>query len=219
MIKWCGREIFGDTRTLAGFVAQVRDRNEKWSKRLLCSGTNDAWALPETLRQLYSTRAADRQGHLVTVTGSNPGQQIHGTGDFIPFVRDDNTGYQFFPLLSPPSRSNLRASHAYSSMPVVNFNASVNDDPFHFSDNGSYQSQRRITKKRLRKRKRNRTLDTVLRKKMDELESKCATYKARARIRASARRHSPPSIEGREKFSQAKLKAYTKFIKSAAMVR
>ena len=72
-------------------------------------------------------------------------------------------------------------------------------------------SQRRISKKRLLKRKRNQTLDTLLRKKTEELESKRATNKARARIRASARRHSSPSIKGREKFSQAKLKAYNEF--------
>ena len=199
MIKWGGEGKFGRCTHVGWLcgVTQVRDRNGKWSKRLLCSGTNDAWAVPETSRQLYSTRAADRQGHLVTVTGPNPGQQIHGTGEFIPFVRDDDTGYQFFPLLPPPSRSNLLGSHAYSSMPVLNLNASVDEGSFLFSAYGASLSQRRISKKRLLKRKRNQTLDTLLRKKTEELESKRATNKARARIRASARRHSSPSIKGK----------------------
>jgi hypothetical protein len=213
MIKWGGEGKFGRCTHVGWLcgVTQVRDRNGKWSKRLLCSGTNDAWAVPETSRQLYSTRAADRQGHLVTVTGPNPGQQIHGTGEFIPFVRDDDTGYQFFPLLPPPSRSNLLGSHAYSSMPVLNLNASVDEGSFLFSAYGASLSQRRISKKRLLKRKRNQTLDALLRKKTDELKSKRATDKACARIRASARRHSSPSIKGKDKFSQAKLKAYTEF--------
>jgi hypothetical protein len=77
--------------------------------------------------------------------------------------------------------------------------------------------ERHISKKRLRKRKRNRTLDALLRKKVDELESKPATDKARARIRASARRLSSPNIQGIEKFSQTTLKAYTEFHESAAM--
>ena len=96
-------------------------------------------------------------------------------------------------------------------MPVLNLNVSVDEGSFEFSAYGASKSQRRISKKRLLKRKRNRMLDTLLRKKMDELESKRATNKARARIRASARRHLSPSIKGREKFSQVKLKAYNEF--------
>ena len=52
-------------------------------------------------------------------------------------------------------------------MPVLNLNASVDEGSFLFSAYGASLSQRRISKKRLLKRKRNRTLDTLLRKKTD----------------------------------------------------
>jgi hypothetical protein len=113
---------------------------------LITTGVPDAWVVPTATRKLYSTQSADRQGHIVIVSGPNPGQLLFGTQDFIPFVRDPDTGYLWFPMLPPPTQSNLVGDHPYSSMSVLNLNTSV--------DTGTSTQESQANEKVLRKKMR-----------------------------------------------------------------
>jgi hypothetical protein len=81
---------------------------------------------------------------VVIVSGPNTGQLLFGTQDFIPFVQDPDTGYLGFPMLPPPTQSNLVGDHPYSSMPVLNLNAAV--------DTGAFTQEAQANEKVLRKR-------------------------------------------------------------------
>ncbi len=122
----------------------IRSPADVWTKHLITTGVPDAWVVPTVTRQLYSTQSADRQGHIVIVSGPNPGQLLFGTQDFIPFVWDPDTGYLWFPMMPSPTQRNLVGDHPYSSMTVLNLNTDV--------DTGAFTKEVQDNEKVLRKK-------------------------------------------------------------------
>ena len=92
-IGWGGvdsRAVCIATGHLCG-VTFCKSKSDKWSKVLITSGNNDAWVIPTAARMLFSQVRAKKQGHRCILEGPNPGLIIGDTGDFIPFVIEEET--------------------------------------------------------------------------------------------------------------------------------
>ena len=105
-------------------VTFCRSNSNNWSKVLITSGTNDAWVIPTSARMLFSQVRIKRQGHRSILEGPNPGLIIGDTGDFVPFVIEEETQFCMFPLYPPPTSSARHAGLYSSSMRVLNLEGS-----------------------------------------------------------------------------------------------
>jgi len=79
-------------------VTFCRSKSNKWPKNLITSGTHDAWVIPTSARMLFSQVRVKRQGHRCILDGPNPGLIIGDTGDFVPFVIEEETQFCMFPM-------------------------------------------------------------------------------------------------------------------------
>ncbi len=125
-IGWGGvssRSVCIATGRLCG-VTFCRSKSNNWSKVLITSGTNDAWVIPTSARMLFSQVRVKRQGHRSILDGPNPGLIIGDTGDFVPFVIEEETQFYMFPLYPPPTSSARHAGLYSSSMRVLNLEGS-----------------------------------------------------------------------------------------------
>ena len=84
-------------------VTFCRSNSNNWSKVLITSGTNDAWVIPTSARMLFLQVRVKRQGHRCILDGPNPGLIIGDTGDFVPFVIEEETQFCMFPMYPPPT--------------------------------------------------------------------------------------------------------------------
>jgi hypothetical protein len=92
-IGWGGvgsRSVCIATGRLYG-VTFCKSKSNNWSKVLITSGTNDAWVIPTSARMLFSQVRVKKQGHRSILDGPNPGLIIGDTGDFVPFVIEEET--------------------------------------------------------------------------------------------------------------------------------
>ena len=60
-------------------------------------------ALSTSARMLFSQVRVKRQGHRCILDGPNPGLIIGDTGDFVPFVIEEETQFCMFPMYPPPT--------------------------------------------------------------------------------------------------------------------
>ena len=107
-IGWGGvgsRSVCIATGRLCG-VTFCRSKSNNWSKVLITSGTNDAWVIPTSARMLFSQVRVEKQGHRSILDGPNPGLIIGDTGDFVPFVIEEET--QFLHVPNVPSSNVFR---------------------------------------------------------------------------------------------------------------
>jgi hypothetical protein len=93
-----------------------KNRSNNWSKVLITSGNHDAWVIPTSARQLFSQIRAKIQGHRCILEGPNPGLIIGATGDFIPFVLEEQTQFCLLPMYPPPTSARRHADLYSSSM-------------------------------------------------------------------------------------------------------
>ena len=80
-----------------------KNKSNNWSKVLITSGNHDAWVIPASARQLFSQIRAKIQGHRCILEGPNPSLIIGATGDFIPFVLEEQTQFCLLPMYPPPT--------------------------------------------------------------------------------------------------------------------
>jgi hypothetical protein len=73
---------------------------------------------------LFSQVRVKRQGHRCILDGPNPGLIIGDTGDFVPFVIEEETQFCMFPMYPPPTSSARHAGLYSSSMRVLNLEGS-----------------------------------------------------------------------------------------------
>jgi hypothetical protein len=95
-IGWGGvdsRAVCIATGRLCG-VTFCKSKSNKWSKVLITSGINDAWVIPTAARMLFSQVRAKKQGHRCIHERLKPGLIIGDTGDFIPFVIEEERAHQ-----------------------------------------------------------------------------------------------------------------------------
>jgi hypothetical protein len=108
LINWMGgvdsRVVCIATGHLCG-ATFCQSKSNRWSKVLIGSGNNDAWVIPTAARMLFSQVRAQTQGHRCILEGLNPGLIIGDTGDFIPFVIEEQTQFCMFPMYPPPTSS------------------------------------------------------------------------------------------------------------------
>ncbi len=97
-----------------------KSNSNKWSKVLITSGNHDAWVIPTAARMLFSQVRAKVQGHRYILEGLNLGLIIGDTGDFIPFVIEEQTQFCMFPMYPPPTSSASLADLFSSSMRELN---------------------------------------------------------------------------------------------------
>ncbi len=102
-------------------VTFCRSNSNNWSKVLITSGTNDAWVIPTSARMFFSQVRVKRQGHRCILDGPNPGLIIGDTGDFVPFVVEEETQFCMYP---PPTSAARHAGLYSSSMRVLNLEGS-----------------------------------------------------------------------------------------------
>ena len=73
---------------------------------------------------LFSQVRVKKQGHRCILDGPNPGLIIGDTGDFVPFVIEEETQFCMFPVYPPPTSSARHAGLYSSSMRVLNLEGS-----------------------------------------------------------------------------------------------
>jgi hypothetical protein len=95
-------------------VTFCKSKSNKWSKVLITSGNHDAWVILTAAKMLFSQVRAKEQGHRCILDGLNPGLIIGDTGDFIPFVIEEETQFCMFHMYPPPT-SFARHAGLYSS--------------------------------------------------------------------------------------------------------
>ena len=100
-------------------VTFCRDQKGNWSKVLLTSGASDAWVIPNSSRMLFSQVRAKLQGHRCFLDGPTPGMLLGDTGDFIPFVIEEETQFCLVPMFPPPTTSARHSGLYSSSMRVI----------------------------------------------------------------------------------------------------
>ena len=66
---------------------------------------DSALVVPDASRILFSISQALTVGHHVHF-GTNPGLLLHGSKQFIPFVKDEQSGMYLLPLYPPLNRHN-----------------------------------------------------------------------------------------------------------------
>jgi hypothetical protein len=120
---WCRLTCSMHSYWLCG-VTFCKSKSNKWSKVLITSGINDTWVIPTAARMLFSQVRAKNQGHRCILDGLNPGLIIGDTGDFIPFVIEEETQFCMFPMYPPPTSSARHAGLYSSSMRVLNLKES-----------------------------------------------------------------------------------------------
>ena len=96
-----------------------RNKDKGWYKVLITSGNHDAWVIPTSSRMLFSQIRAKIQGHRCILEGPNPGLIIGDSGDFIPFVLEEQTEFCLFPMYPPLTASARHAELYSSSMHVI----------------------------------------------------------------------------------------------------
>ena len=57
--------------------------------------------VPDSSRPIMSSIQLDKQGHQPHAFGSNPGLVLFGDEGFIPFVREEETGFYLMPCMPP----------------------------------------------------------------------------------------------------------------------
>ena len=105
-------------------VTFCKNKSNNWSKVLITSGYNDARVIPTSSRLLFSQIRAKTQARRCILEGPNPGHIIGDSGDFIPFVLEEQTQFCLFPLYPPPTSSARHADLYSSSMKSVNLKKS-----------------------------------------------------------------------------------------------
>jgi hypothetical protein len=105
-------------------VTFCKSKSNKWSKVLITSGINDDWVIPTAARMLFSQVRAKKQGHRCILEGLKPGLIIGNTGDFIPFVIEEETQFCMFPMYPPPTSSARHAGLDSLSMRALNLEES-----------------------------------------------------------------------------------------------
>jgi hypothetical protein len=80
-------------------------KSNKWSKVLITSGINDTWVIPTAARMLFSQVRAKKQGHRYVLDGPSPGLIIGDSGDFVPFVIEEETTCRFIFIVYARSQS------------------------------------------------------------------------------------------------------------------
>jgi hypothetical protein len=100
-------------------VTFCRNKVNNWSKVLITSGNYDAWVILTSSRMLFSHIRAKIQGHRCILEDPNPGLIIGNSGDFVPFVLEEQTQFCPFPMYPPPTASARHAELYSSSMHVI----------------------------------------------------------------------------------------------------
>ena len=108
-INWGG----ADSRSVCIAIGHLcgvtfsKDSSNNWSKVIITSGAPDAWVIPNSSRMLFSQVRAKLQGHRCFLDGPNPGMLLGDTGDFIPFVIEEETQFCLFPMLTTNATNNM----------------------------------------------------------------------------------------------------------------
>jgi hypothetical protein len=97
-----------------------KNKSNNWSKVLITSGNRDAWVIPTSSRMLFSQIRAKIQGHRCILEGPNPVLIMGDSGDFIPFVLEEQIQFCLLPMYPPPTSSARHADLYSSSMHVIN---------------------------------------------------------------------------------------------------
>jgi hypothetical protein len=105
-------------------VTFCKNKSNNWSKVLITSGNHDAWVIPTSSRMLFSQIRAKIQGHRCILEGPNPGLIIGDSGDFIPFVLEEQTQFCLLPMYPPATSSARHADLFSSSMHLINMDLS-----------------------------------------------------------------------------------------------
>jgi len=103
-------------------------RDGKWIRKHFRSGRRNCLLVPDSSRPIMSSIQLDKQGHQPHAFGSNPGLVLFGDEGFIPFVREEETGFYLMPCM-PPS---FRDPDVYSEE-ILNLNYAVDDGRFKYS--------------------------------------------------------------------------------------
>ena len=84
--------------------------------------------VPTSTRPIASAIQFDRQGHQSHAYGSSPGLVLFGGKGFLPFVKEEQTGFFLMPCYPP----NFKNPEVYSSE-ILNLNSAVDDGSFKYS--------------------------------------------------------------------------------------
>ncbi len=79
-------------------VTFCKSKSNNWSNVLITPGYSDAWVIRTSARMFFSQLRAKIQGHryILEVEGPNSGLINGDTGDFIPFVLEEQTQFCIF---------------------------------------------------------------------------------------------------------------------------
>ncbi len=110
------------------FAMTFIKKDGKWIRKHFRSGRRNCLLVPDSSRPIMSSIQMDKQGHQPHVFGSNPGLVLFGDEGFIPFVREEETGFYLMPCM-PPS---FKDPEVYSDE-ILNLNYAVDDGRFEYS--------------------------------------------------------------------------------------
>lgn len=152
-------------------VTFCRDNDNNWSKIIITSGASDAWVIPNSARMLFSQVRAKLQGHRCIMEGPSPGLILGDTGEFVPFVIEEDTQFCLFPMYPPPSTTARHSGMYSTSMRVVDMNTcgSTTLKSSALAFNGNPLVSRILLKRKIKRvaaaeRKQRKVLLTTLRK-------------------------------------------------------
>jgi len=107
------------------FTMTFIKKNGKWIQKHFRSGHRNCLLVPDSSRPIMSSIQLDKQGHQPHTFGSNPGLVLFGDEGFIPFVREEETGFYLMTGM-PPS---FKDPEVYSNE-ILNLNFVVEDGRF-----------------------------------------------------------------------------------------
>jgi hypothetical protein len=103
-------------------------KDGKWIRKHFRSGRRNCLLVPDSSRPIMSSIQLDKRGHQPHAFGNNPGLVLFGDEGFIPFVREEETGFYLMPCM-PPS---FKDPDVYSEE-ILNLNYAVDDVRFEYS--------------------------------------------------------------------------------------
>jgi hypothetical protein len=103
-------------------------RDGKWIRKHFRSGRRNCLLVPYSSRPIMSSIQLDKQGHQPHAFGSNPGLVLFGDEGFIPFVREEETGFYLMPYMP----ASFRDPYVYSEE-ILNLHYVVDDGRFEYS--------------------------------------------------------------------------------------
>jgi hypothetical protein len=110
------------------FAMTFIKKDGKWIRKHFRSGRRNCLLVPDSSRPIMSSIQLDKQGHQPHAFGNNPGLVLFGDEGFIPFVREEETGFYLMPCM-PPS---FKDPDVYSEE-ILNLNYAVDDGRFEYS--------------------------------------------------------------------------------------